>query len=179
MRRLVLWVLVGGVVSCWSNRAAAQAAPAQAAPARDADPALVAPPTPPAAVAQRFEVYDKNRNLRIALLATGIPLFTLSYALPCAGARGVWCAPFVGPFLKIKQIADREAQQDPDEDGIIPPVFVYSVLVELAAVQIASASLVMAGALLPRREGKRVVSSVALVPSLSPSALGLSAVGTF
>ena len=62
---------------------------------------------------------------------------------------------------------------------MIPPVFVYTLLVELAAVQLASASLVMAGVLLPRREGKRVVSSVALVPNLSPSVLGLSAVGTF
>ena len=174
MRRLVLWVLVGGVVSCWSLRAAAQSAPA-----RNADPERVALAAPAVAPGQRVAVYDKNRNLRIALLATGIPLFTLSYALPCAGARGVWCAPFVGPFLKIKQIADREAQQDPEEDGMIPPVFVYTLLVELAAVQVASASLVMAGALLPRREGKRVVEAMTLVPTFTPSTVGLAAVGTF
>lgn len=114
-----------------------------------------------------------------ALLATGIPLFVLSYGLPCAGARGVWCAPVVGPIIKIKHIADEQAQVDPEEDGIVPPVFVYTLLGELAAVQLASASLIMAGALLPRREGRRIVQTVTLVPSLTPRAVGLSAVGTF
>lgn len=175
MRRLVLWVLVGAAVSCWTQRAAAQATPAG-----DTAPPSVAPPaTPPLAEAQRFVVYDKNAKLRVGLLAGGIPLFVLSYGLPCLGGRGVWCVPFAGPIIKIKQLADKEAEQDPEEDGIIPPVFVYTLLAELAAVQLASASMIAVGALLPRREGRRMVQGVTLVPSLTPAAVGLSAVGTF
>lgn len=157
--------------SCWTERAHAQSS--DAASVADLSPA------PSEAKTRRLELYDRNANIRIALLATGIPLFVLSYGLPCAGSRGVWCAPVVGPIIKIKQIADREAQADPEEDGIIPPVFVYTLLAELAALQLASASLVAAGALMPRREGRRMVETVTLVPALSPSTLGLTAVGTF
>ena len=86
---------------------------------------------------------------------------------------------FAGPIIKIKQLADKEAAQDPEEDGIIPPVFVYTLLAEVAAVQLASASMILVGVLLPRREGRRMVQSVTLVPSLNPGAPGLSLVCTF
>lgn len=175
MQRLVLWVLLVVAVSCWTRRAAAQVTSTPDAAPPGATPSAAQP----RAESPRFEVYDKNAKLRVGLLAGGIPLFVLSYGLPCLGARGVWCVPFAGPIIKIKHIADKEAQADPEEDGIIPPVFVYTLLVELAAVQLASASLITAGALLPRREGRRVVKTVSLVPSFSPGAVGLSAVGTF
>jgi hypothetical protein len=176
VRRLLVWVLMGVTVSCWPVRAAAQGTPMAGAPPSVAPPAPIAPVAPEA---QRFVVYDKNAKLRIGLLAGGIPVFALFYGLPCAGERGVWCVPFAGPIIKIKQLADKEAGQDPDEDGIIPPVFVYTLLAEVAAVQLASASMILVGALLPRREGRRVVQSVTLVPSLNPAAPGLVAVGTF
>ncbi|HEX2872217.1 MAG TPA: hypothetical protein VHP33_13190 [Polyangiaceae bacterium] len=169
MRKWLPPLLVSVALSCFSQRANAQASAA---------PAAVSPSVP-SAPTQRSVVYDKNATLRVALLATGIPLFALSYGLPCVGERGVWCAPVVGPIVKIKHIADKEAQTDPEQDGIVPPVFVYTLLVELAAVQLASASLIMAGALLPRREGRRVVQTVNLVPSLTPTTVGLTALGTF
>jgi hypothetical protein len=179
---------MGVAVACWPGRAAAQATREA-----DAPPPSVAPAAPPARVApqaERYAVYDKNAKLRVGLLAGGIPLFVLSYALPCSGARGVWCVPFAGPIIKIKQLADREAEQyakeaeqrtdqGTDEGPMIPPVFVYTLLAEVAAVQLASASMILVGALLPRREGRRVVQSVTLVPSLNPAAPGLVAVGTF
>lgn len=179
MRQSLLSLLLALAVSWWTPRARAQANEATEAAAPTPSTTTPSTTTAPATPPQRVVVFDRNSKLRVALLATGIPLFVLSYALPCAGARGVWCAPVVGPILKIKQIADKQAQVDPDEDGIVPPVFIYTLLVELAAVQLASASLIMAGALLPRREGRRVVQTVDLLPSLSPTAVGLSAVGTF
>jgi hypothetical protein len=168
VRKWLPSLLVSVALSCFSQRANAQATAAGAASA-----------SVPSAPTQRSVAYDKNAKVRVALLATGIPLFVLSYGLPCVGERGVWCAPVVGPIIKIKHIADKEAQAGPDEDGIVPPVFIYTLLVELAAVQLASASLIVAGALLPRREGRRLVQTVTLVPSFAPTAVGLSAVGTF
>jgi hypothetical protein len=175
---------MGGSVACWPSRAAAQATREA-----DAPPPSVAPAAPPARVApqaERYVVYDKNAKLRVGLLAGGIPLFVLSYALPCSGARGVWCVPFAGPIIKIKQLADREAEQyakeaeqRTDEGPMIPPGVVYLLLAEVAAVQLASASMIAVGALLPRREGRRVVQNVSLVPSLNPAAPGVSVVGTF
>jgi hypothetical protein len=146
------------------------------------DGAAVSPSSVPdekASAPQRpFEVYDKNRTARWALIATGTALLTLSYAAPCAGARGVWCLPFAGPIFKIKQLADEEARSNPDEDGIVPPVFVYTLLVEVAFVQVAAAGMITAGALLPRRPGRRFVGSLTFTPLVGPSIVGLAASGT-
>jgi len=127
----------------------------------------------------RLVYRDRNASLRVALIATGSGLLALTYGLPCVGAGGRWCVPFAGPVLVIAHLDKQERQNDNSEDGIVPPVFVYTLIGSVAALQVISATAIVAGALVPRREVITSARTFTVVPLLSPSMAGLGATGTF
>jgi hypothetical protein len=99
--------------------------------------------------------------------------------LPCVSAGDRWCVPFAGPILVIAHLDKQEQQNDNTEDGIVPPVFVYGLIAGVAGVQILSATMIVAGALVPRRQVIASARTFTVVPLLAPSMAGLGAVGTF
>jgi len=123
---------------------------------------------------------DRNAGARLGLIVGGSVAFGVFYGLPCAGARGLWCVPFAGPVLVV---AKRERAQsrnaDENEDGIVPPAFVYTLAGGLGMLQLTGAALITAGALLPRREVTVTTGRVTLLPMVSSSARGVAAIGTW
>jgi len=124
------------------------------------------------------QVRDRNAGKRVGLIAGGTILLGVSYGLPCATARGVWCVPFAGPLLAIAKRHREDNQSSNEEDGIVPPVFVYTVFGMVSFLQLGGAMLVTSGVLLPRREVEVASRRITLLPLLSPSTLGVAAVGT-
>jgi hypothetical protein len=122
---------------------------------------------------------DRNAAARWALIGAGAAVLATTYAWPCGAAGGRWCVPIAGPFLVIAKLDKQERQNTSSEDGIIPPVFVYTLIGGVGLLQILGTSAIVVGALLPRREVTTSARTLTVAPLLGPSVVGVGAVGTF
>lgn len=157
--------------------------------AADAAPSVPVAPAPAAASAPassptkaRTFTYDRNLPLRIGLVVAGSSFLALSYGVPCAKAGGHWCIPYAGPIIAAVKYNESDAQSE-NEDGIIPPLFVDSLLVGVSAVQLLSTGLLVAGIVIPKREvtesamSTRLGRHLVLTPVAGPRVFGLVASG--
>jgi hypothetical protein len=156
--------------------------------AEDAKPTR-ADATPSARPAPRTITYDRNLPLKIGAIVAGTSFLAISYGLPCAKAGGHWCIPYGGPIVAAVKYNERESanagDDESDEGGMIPPLFVDTLLVGVSAVQLLSTGLIVVGILIPRRDvtepayGFQLNRHVALTPVAAPSTVGLVASGNF
>jgi hypothetical protein len=160
-------------------------APAPRAETTRASSSVTSSGSPPSA---RTITYDRNLPLKIGALVAGTSFLAISYGVPCAKAGGHWCIPYGGPIIAAVKYNEREnanADDDSDEGGMIPPLFVDTLLVGVSAVQLLSTGLIVVGILIPRRDvtepayGFQLNRHVALTPVAAPSTVGLVASGNF
>jgi hypothetical protein len=120
---------------------------------------------------------DRNKGLRWGLIASGSAVLTLFYVFPCLTEGGWWCVPVAGPVSAIQK-RDREERQSTNEDGIVPPVFVYTLFAGVGAAQVVGIGLVTVGALLPSRPVRETLVKLNIVPLVSSDAVVLTLGGT-
>lgn len=174
--RLVMGKFVGvllGLTIAWhalparaEQRRAASASP-EAAPRNEK-------PAPPR------RLRDRNAGARLGLIVGGTIAFGVFYGLPCAGARGLWCVPFAGPVLVVdKREREQSGSRDDGQDGIVPPVFIYTLAGGLGMLQLGGAAMITIGALLPRRDVEVPARRITLLPLVGPAATGITAMGSW
>lgn len=180
----MLMGLATGVLSLAARAEEPDAAAAGTKAVSSGESPATAAPTEAAASGQGAvrlrRVEDRNAGKRLGLIVGGTLAFGVTYGLPCAGGRGLWCMPFAGPVLVLAKRERKQSQSmDAGEDGIVPPAFIYVVAGGLGMLQLGGAAMITIGALLPRREVEVPARRVALLPVLGPSGAGLTAVGTW
>lgn len=157
-RGLVFGLLLGAA-SCGATKSVA----AQESAARAAQPA------------PHKQVRDRNAGARLGLMVGGTLLLGLTYGLPCAGARGLWCIPVAGPPLVIAKLDRRESRNTNQEDGIVPPIFAYTAIGFVSVLQLGGIGMFTIGALLPRRDVEVSAAHVMIMPLVGRSLVGVSA----
>jgi hypothetical protein len=140
---------------------------------------------PVASARSKMVTYDRNLPWRVGLMVVGGSFLAISYGVPCVKAGGHWCIPYAGPIVAAVKYNRKEADNNNENDGIVPPVFVDTLLVGVSLVQLASTAILVTGALMPRREvteplySLKLGRNVAFTPVAAPSMLGLAASGSF